>query len=572
MLMRQCAAIAAMLLCACGSTEVAPLSEAKQEATAPDVRFKALTLYYNARIFTANDAQPWAEAMLTLDGHILAVGGRWDLARGAVALRLVDLKGKVVLPGFLDGHIHPEPLGRPEWFVNSPEYVSNPAHPQYPYGPTAAETIGYFRDRVAVTPAGTPAFALVSINFWASIGLDPRAALDAVSTTHPLIAVSWGGHGMAVNSAALALGGYVDGQADPYGGRLTRDGTGRLTGFVQELAEVPIFQSLANRLSDAELIGANRAYVSAAHKQGIVRGLGIPFMVTEDRADTVYSAAPNDFWRRACLLTSPSEVCEPFRGEQHVKIFIDGSPDRCETLVSVPYLRPETCPETDANWRGYANLTTMQIDLALTRVSGGQGRLLAHSIGDSAVGLLFDRLEALGGSNACWTNVTLEHGDYISAADVARAKRLCVTIVQNPTHLASVPPLSVARYDGSIVAHSEPLKSLLDAGVNVALASDDFTAPTPTWIQAQIAATHPFRPAESISVTQFVIASTRTAAKARGWDDLGTLEPGKRASFQVLTGDPFTTPIAALPAISSAATVVDGDVAWSDGSVIPATP
>lgn len=528
------------------------------------------TLFFGGNIDSCTEGASMHEALLVAGERVLAVGTLKEVeAQAARTARRVDLQGRTLMCGFVDGHIHAEPLGRPEWFVNSPEYVSNPQHPQYPYGPSAQEVMELVRSRASQVPAGTPIIALVSVTFWSTIGLEPRSTFDAVSTAHPIIAVSWGGHGMAVNSAALALGGFVDGQPNPYGGRLTRDATGRLTGFVQELAEVPLFQALAERLTDEELVAHATAYARAAWKVGQVRGLNIPFMVTEARGDAIYSQVPGDFWRRACLLTSPDEVCAPSVGELHVKVFIDGSPDRCEALMKVPYLRPETCPETTAPWLGFANLSDSHIDSAIQRVARGEGRLLAHALGDGAVALFLSRLEAAGG-NRTWPNVTVEHGDLVDAEDVERARRLGVVLVQNPTHLVSVPPLSAARYEASVVAESEPLRSLLDAGLTVAFASDDFGTPTSTWLQLQLAVTHPFRPDEAVTLDEALAAYTRVAAQARGWEDLGTLEPGKRASFQVLSRDPRTTPVQELATITSVLTVVNGTVAWSDGTLLPA--
>ncbi|MBZ4402015.1 amidohydrolase [Myxococcus sp. AS-1-15] len=528
-------------------------------------------LYVNGRIDTCVPGAPPAEALLTTDDRITSTGPRRTLEAQAHGARVVDLGGRTLMCGFVDGHIHPEPLGAPAWFVNSPEYVSDPTHPQHPYGPDAAEVLELVRQRALVAPAGQPIMVLVSVAYWASAGQDPRAALDAVAPNHPVVIASWGGHGLAVNSASLALAGFSDGQADPYGGRLTRDSTGRLTGYVQELAEVPLFQRLALAFTDADLVAHATGYAQAAWRTGQVRGLAIPFMVSPARGAGVYAQVPGDYWRMACLLTDPAQDCQPYRGETHVKVFIDGSPDRCEALMHLPYVSPETCPEA-APWHGFANLSTLHIDLALMRVLGGEGRLLAHALGDGAVTLFLDRLEALGGPSGRWPQVTLEHGDHFRPADMARAARLGVVVVQNPTHLLTVPPLSAARYAPAVVAESEPLRDLVTNGVRLAFASDDFIAPTSTWLQIQLAVAHPFRPAQGLTLQEALDAWTVHAAAARGWTDLGTLEPGKRASFQVLSRDPRSTPVPELGGITSVLTVVNGATVWSNGSVQAATP
>lgn len=527
-------------------------------------------LYVNGVVDTCVPGAPPAEALLTTNDRVTATGPRKELEAQARSARTVDLGGRTLMCGFVDGHIHPEPLGAPAWFVNGPEYVSNPAHPQYPYGPDAAEVLDLVRQRAMTAPPGQPIMALVSVAFWRTIGVNPRAALDAVAPNNPVVVASWGGHGLAVNSASLALAGFADGQADPYGGRLSRDGAGRLTGFVQELAEVPLFQQLALAFTDADLVAHATAYAQAARRVGQVRGLSIPFMVSRARGAGIYSQVPGDFWRMACLLTDQAQDCPTYAGETHIKVFIDGSPDRCEALMHLPYASPATCPEA-APWYGFANLSPLHIDLALTRVIGGDGRLLAHALGDGAVTLFLDRLEALGGPVSQWPQVTLEHGDHFRPADMLRAARLGVTVVQNPTHLLTVPPLSAARYAPAVVAESEPLRDLVDAGVTLAFASDDFITPTSTWVQIQLAVAHPFRPTQGLSLQEALDAWTVHAAAARGWDDLGTLEPGKRASFQVLSRDPRTTPTPELASITSVLTVVNGATVWSDGSLQAAT-
>lgn len=561
-----------LLLLLCG---LSPLVACAAESSTPPSSAERV-LYHGGLVRSCVEGQSPQEALLTQGERVLAVGTLKEVeSKAGPRARRVNLQGHTLMCGFVDGHVHQEPLGRDEWFVNTPEYVSNPSHPQYPYGPSAQEVVQLFRERVATTPPGTPAIALVSVNFWASIGLQPRSVLDAVSAQHPLIAVSWGGHGKATNSKGLELGGFMDGQPDPYGGRLSRDADGRLTGFVQELAEVPIFQALSNRMTDAELEAASAKYLQAALKAGQVRALNIPFMVSEERWDRINAHHAVDFWRRACLLTSVDEDCHPFAGESHLKIFIDGSPDRCEALMDErsSYTNPATCPETDTTWVGFANLTPLQVDMALLRVMGGQARLVVHALGRGAPAQLLSRLDALGGPDSQWPQVTLHHGDFLTEHEVRWAARHGVVFAINPTHLVSVPPLSLARFTPEVAGHSEPLRDVYEQGGTVAFASDDFIAPTPMGVQLQLAVAHPFRPEQGISLVQAIDSYTRVAAQASGWDDLGTLEPGKRASFQVLSRDFYTTPVAELPTVTSILTVVDGKVAW-DAKVldVSATP
>jgi predicted amidohydrolase YtcJ len=161
-------------------------------------------------------------------------------------------------------------------------------------------------------------------------------------------------------------------------------------------------------------------------------------------------------------------------------------------------------------------------------------------------------MEASGGA-AVWADkrVRFEHGDGLFPDLIPRAHALGIVVVQNPTHFAVL---------GEDVLHtSQPVRSLLAAGVPVAFGSDGVTNP---FLNLMLAVTHPHQHTEGIPLEQALIAYTRTGAYAEFEEqNKGTLTAGKYADLAVLSQDIFTVPLAKLPATRALLTIVGGRVA-----------
>lgn len=138
-------------------------------------------------------------------------------------------------------------------------------------------------------------------------------------------------------------------------------------------------------------------------------------------------------------------------------------------------------------------------------------------------------------------------------------------VVQNPTHLA-IGNLNSDLRGVLEKTQTQPLRSLLAAGIPVALGSD---GPTNPYLNIMFASLHPDRPSEAITREQAVIAYTLTSAFAEFAEkDKGSLEPGKLADLAVLSQDIFTTNASDLPKTESVLTIVGGKIVY-DGKVIP---
>jgi predicted amidohydrolase YtcJ len=169
---------------------------------------------------------------------------------------------------------------------------------------------------------------------------------------------------------------------------------------------------------------------------------------------------------------------------------------------------------------------------------------------------MLDAMEKTGGSET-WRNrrVRFEHGDGIIPELISRVKALGVIVVQNPSHLDLGELRTHAQIDSS-----QPLRSLLAAGIPVALGSD---GPMNPYLNIALACEHPDRPSEALTREQAVVAYTLTSAYAESTEgDKGTLDSGKLADLAVLSQDIFTVPPQQLPQTVSILTMVGGAIVY----------
>ena len=193
---------------------------------------KAETVIKNANIMTMDTNRPRAQAVAMTHGRFAGVGSNEDM-EGLIGpeTKIIDVGGKTVLPGFIDGHIHVLSSGVKH--VNMADCAVR----------TLTEIQAGLKERAAKTPAGgwVQGFKFDDTKTDRTASNEGRHLyredLDAVTTDHPMMVAHRGGHVFYMNSAGLEAGGYNDESEDPPGGRLGRDpDTGKLNGIVYERA------------------------------------------------------------------------------------------------------------------------------------------------------------------------------------------------------------------------------------------------------------------------------------------------------------------------------------------------
>ncbi len=507
------------------------------------------------KVFTADSARPWAEAVAIRAERIVAVGSTAEVGRLAgPATRRIELGGRVVVPGFNDAHDH---LGGAEFGVSF-AMASSPTP-----DPGAAEVLDSVRALAGRTPAGTWLHTRVGLRILEDTA-GRRAALDRAAPGHPVILWAWTGHGAIVNTAAMRALGIAEDARDPLGGWHDRDSAGRLNGALHEYAEWAPLRRLYSGVADSVVVASLRAYAADAVRMGItsaqsmngyldppktvrvlraarlpIRLRVIPYLLTDANGRRL--AEWRDVERRPAPLTVISGT----------KWVLDSTPIDRNAVMRQAYLdRP--------GWHGRLDFPPDTIRAMLAEALTGREQLMLHIAGDSTLRVVFDAMRALA-PDADWRErrVRIEHGDWLGGDLLPVARRLGIVLVQNPTHFALDPAMLHARF-GRVSAEFQPVRSTVAAGVPLAIGSD---GPNNPFVNLMFAVTHPSRPDEALTREQAVIAYTRGAAYAEFAErEKGTLAPGMLADLAVLSQDIFTIPVPALPATSSVLTLVGGAV------------
>ena len=196
-------------------------------------------------------------------------------------------------------------------------------------------------------------------------------------------------------------------------------------------------------------------------------------------------------------------------------------------------------------------------------------QLVVHAVGDRAVDDVVAAMEAAQPPER-WRDLRprIEHGDGLRRDLLARVAALGLIVVQNPSHFTIVDLVDrrLGR-DTPVRAEFQPFRSLLEAGIPIAIGSD---GPLNPFLNILFAVTHPINPAEALTVEQAVTAYTVGSARAELREqEKGALRPGLLADLAVLTQDIFTIAPEALPATASDLTVIGGRIVYRSGDAPP---
>jgi predicted amidohydrolase YtcJ len=509
------------------------------------------TVLVNAKIFTADPALPYAQAVAIEDGRIHSLGSNEQVrALAGPNTRIIDAGGRLVTPGLTEAHVH---LG--EAFPTPPVLMPGLPFP----GPSAEQLL------VVIEQAAKTRTDWVSAVIGPQIARDHRnwrKALDAVAPNTPVLLRAFWGHVNITNSEGLHRLGITDDVADPLGGWWGRDESGRLDGEGYEAETIMPRIQPANPERLGTLFGeAQQRYarwgVTSIHLMNndksletTLAGLAIAKPLQKW---TVYSWGSfgshrvSDAW---AAIEGIAKQTVPKVRVEGPKWMMDGTPIEQNSLQRVDYVdRP--------GWRGRSNFTNEQLQeilqLALTRST----QLALHVVGDAETDRVLKMMEQLAPA-ATWRakRVRIEHGDGIGRDVFERVAQLGLVVTQNPTHLAIPPIAGKKMFDREIV-----LKGFVNAGIPLALGSDGGVAEQNPFLNLMLAVLVPSDPSEAITREQALTAYTSGGAYAEGQEKRrGRLAPGFAADLAVLSQDVLTVPTQQLPATTSLLTMVDGEV------------
>jgi predicted amidohydrolase YtcJ len=515
-----------------------PLMAAAQ-TTAPDL------IVHHGKVFTADPAHRWAEAVAIRGNRIVAVGTNTEIAALAGdATKRVDAGGRVVVPGFNDAHTHQGPRP-PESFELSldPDPTWDLANAGLVNG--ADETAG---DIWIFGTIGPKLLADPAVT---------REALNKAAGGRKVMLSSWTGHGQIFSTAAMDALRIRDTSTDPAGGWYERNAKQQLTGKMFEYAGWNAERRLAETVSDTDAIDQLKTFSDQALAFGITSIQNMS-MLSLARYEKVERHGPAAIRIRMIRfpMTESGRVTEgtnlpvtdrerPLSIISGTKWILDGTPVEQGAGVRRPY------PGGGENL-GRLDFPPDEINAIMKEAFESKEQTFLHVAGDRTSAAVFDAMRAVGPAEE-WRKkrVRFEHGDGLQADLIPLAKEFGIVVVINPTHFiarAAYPP-------GDYM----PVKSLLNAGVPIALGSD---GPMNPGLNLMFATTAPHRPAEALTREEAVEAYTRGSAYAEMMEnDKGMLAPGKVADLAVLSQDIFRVPADKLPETVSVMTIVDGVIA-----------
>ncbi|WP_432188809.1 amidohydrolase [Streptomyces sp. Tue6028] len=516
-----------------------------------------------------------ATAVAVTGDRITAVGNAEVHDLAGPGTEVVDLAGRLLLPGFQDAHVHPVPAGLELTQCDLTE------------AKTAEETLAAVRayaaahpDREWITGGGWSMEAFEG-------GTPTRQLLDAVVPDRPVYLPNRDHHGAWVNSLALELAGVTRDTPDPADGRFERDATGEPTGMLQEGA----MQSVGRLTPPAT--AADRL-AALLHAQRHLHSLGITawqdallgsFLGMDDPSEAYLTAARDGsltarvvgalWWDRARGAEQIPELVERRAASAHgrfsagsVKLMLDGVAENGTASLLSPYL--DKCGCTTAN-RGTSFIDPDRLHAYVTELDALGFQCHFHALGDRAVRDALDAVEAARKANGpSDTRPHLAHLQVVHPDDVPRFAHLGATANIQPLWAAHEPQmdeLTIPFLGPERASWQYPFGALLRSGARLAAGSDwpVSSADPLQGIHVAVNRVSPdesgpvFLPGERIGLTDALTAYTAGSAYANHLDDTGRVRVGALADLVVLDRDPYQGPPEAIGGTGVALTYVGGE-------------
>jgi predicted amidohydrolase YtcJ len=536
----------------------------------------------NARIYTVNPQQKWAEAIAIRGDKIIAVGDqvKIDAYRGS-STHVIDAGGRLVLPGFTDSHIH---------FIDG-------ALSSQQIQLDDAKTIEEIQRRVKEYAQTHPDKPWILGRGWvyevfAPSGLPDKKDLDQIVPDRAVYLESYDGHTWWANSKALQLAGITRQTPDPPGGIIVRDPkTGEATGVFKEDAADDLVRRVIPFPTREEKLQALRAGLKAANQVGLVRvhsagGFGIA------SSDLSNADLYDELRRRGeltvrmymayrvqppALLPEQLQEIEAARQRYHdewisagaAKFFLDGVVESHTAAMLAPYT-------DDPSQIGSLQWDPAKYKEAVAELDKRGIQIFTHAIGEKAVRLALDTYQ-----NAAEVNHTkdmrprIEHIETISEQDIDRFGKLGVIASMQPLHAyPDKNTLNIwARNVGpERASRAWSWRSIEQKGGALAFGSDWPVVTLNPWPGVQTALTRQtedgnppggFVPQQRLSLEDTIRAYTLGAAFAgRREKTEGSLEPGKLADLIVLDRDLFRIEPSEIGKTEVLLTMVGGKVVY----------
>jgi predicted amidohydrolase YtcJ len=524
----------------------------------------------NGKIVTLDASKPHVEAMAITAGKIVAVGTNAQMAREIQpSTKVIDLNGRLAIPGFIEGHGHFMGVGESKMMLNLRDaknweqivaMVAAAAKEAKP-----GEWIvgrGWHQEKWDVRPSP-------NVN-----GFPVNTTLNAVSPNNPVFLEHASGHAAFVNDAALAKAGITRDTPNPPGGDITKDSSGRPIGLLNERA-----QGLVKVERDGQ---AERA-IDLAAEECVSKGItsfedaGSPVDVIErlkKRAEN--GTLPLRLWvmlrvPNAVIATDAAKIRVIGYGDNHftvraIKKQIDGALGSRGAWLLAPY---SDLPSTS----GLATETPEEIERTAKLALANGYQLCVHAIGDRAnreVLNIYEKVLA-GKRDLRWR---IEHAQHIDPADIPRFAQLGVFAMMQGIHCTSDAPMVIPRLGAKRAEEGAYVwQSLMKSGAHVGNGTDapvEDVSPIASFYASVTRVAKDgkvFYPLQKMSRMEALRSYTVENAYAAFEENLkGALKVGMLGDVTVLSQDILTVPEDRILKTEVEYTIVGGKVVYQKGT------
>ena len=521
---------------------------------------------FNGRFYTLNPDQPCASALVAREGKIVHLGDdatARDMLHPGEYREAVDLKGRCVLPGLNDAHLHFQ------FFALGLRAVNAEA-------PTLDEALARVAERAASTPTGRWVSGHGwNHNVWG--GAFPTAAqLDRISPDHPVFLSHKSGHAAWVNSWALALAHVTAETPDPLGGQIVRDASGQPTGILLEEAIQLVARSVPEPTLD-DVVEAMHQAITVAHGAGLT---GIhdfdgslafsAYQVLHQRGELtlrVTKGIPLEHLDEAIGVGLRTGFGDDWLRVGQVKMFADGALGPRTAWMLEGY---DTAPENT----GIATTDIKVLRDAVGKANSAGLACAIHAIGDRAgreVLELYAEARAQGVTGSLRNRI--EHVQLLHPDDAGRLAELGVIASMQPIHATSDMLMAERHWGKERCRGAYALKAQLRHGAVLALGSDCPVEVIDPLVGLHAAVTRRradgspgadgWYPEQRLTVEEAVRGFTWGAAYATGLEDrLGSLRVGRLADLTILDEDIFAIDPMEILNVRVMGTIVGGQFAW----------
>ena len=513
----------------------------------------------NGKVLTVDEQFSIHNTIVVNDGLIVATGEA-DLASRYQSDNILDLGGKVLMPGFNDSHTHIR--GRPQRYIELSNVTS------------IIEIQDLIRSKI--DEIGEQEW-IIGYG-WSEDELDEgrrplRYDLDDAAPNNPVILTRAGGHSAVSNSLALQLADVTLETPQPAGGVIERGEDEELNGVIRER------QGIVSRLvPDAtydELIASLEINLNALLSMGITS-------ITDASKPPSEFAMWEELYGNAELPLPRSQLQfqwfdvdgindvkarvgdgTDFLKVGPIKVFADGGFTGPAAYTLEPY-------RNQGEYRGYLDMPEEELVAHLNEIHDAGWQMGIHAIGDAAIVLVVNTL-----ADALERNPREDHRHYLNHFSMRPPDLTMELMAEHGIHITQQPNFTYTlegRYaenlDGWRLQHNNPLRSPMDHGITVAISSD--ILPIGPMVGIYAATTRKgmtgtvYGPDEIISREEAIRAYTATGAFLNREEGLkGSLEPGKFADMIVLSADILTVPEDQIMGIEVEQTYVDGELVFN---------